>query len=632
MTELIKLAGGLTTHSNKNILYFRRGRPGQSAFFMPDSTVELQAGDIIIADSLFRSSAPKPPARPASYVERTAVNRNGPPKEPLVHVALVGLIDRPVVVPLRRESANFPMMFSLLRQDQNPARAVTVLVPRQQPVRFTSEDQEPLQLATGTIVLFDEGSVLRDTLPPLPEVIQPDVAGSRSSAPPPAARVAPGPKILHGMPSANAPQTSAPPAMNAPESPAENPQTLAAPQMDAGKTAPSEEEAPAQKPAEEPSAGVDNSGIPGPQFGFAPPASRTTTAGGKLNSAKPSIRTVSNSKTPDAGNGPNLARVVAPPAFSAPATESAREASASSTAEDSEEETAEEETETESAKAAPMMTLNAGTGMMMFLGGMCVLCCAGMGWMFRDLRRLKSAATTTPETAVQTDSPIRQILYNELPLVEEGGVLGGTLGLAPVLEHLPLHLVHALDHRRLVGVRAGQLDAVAVGVEEVDRVEGAMVGDAQYAHAVGLEVGLELEQLGAVLHAEGDVLHPLRRVGILAHRRRVRNLEEREDVARARIDAAGAEILALELAPDHRTRPDAPGPNLPRDRLSQGSTSFGGQCLSVEDPPRPTQADEPSQYAKREGRTPGGFVKRGFLDGRQPQRQADALIKADHQR
>ncbi|MFO1019719.1 MAG: hypothetical protein U0903_03360 [Planctomycetales bacterium] len=39
---------------------------------MPDSTVELQAGDIIIADSLFRSSAPKPPARPASWVS------NGP--------------------------------------------------------------------------------------------------------------------------------------------------------------------------------------------------------------------------------------------------------------------------------------------------------------------------------------------------------------------------------------------------------------------------------------------------------------------------------------------------------------------------------------------------------------------------
>ncbi|MFO1019720.1 MAG: hypothetical protein U0903_03365 [Planctomycetales bacterium] len=218
---------------------------------------------------------------------------------------------------------------------------------------------------------------------------------------------------------ANAPQTSAPPAVNAPESPAENPSNARRSADGRGKTAPSEEEAPAQKPAEEPSAGVDNSGIPGPQFGFAPPASRTTTAGGKLNSAKPSIRTVSNSKTPDAGNGPNLARVVSPPAFSAPATESTREEPAASTAEDSEEETAEEETETESAKAAPMMTLNAGTGMMMFLGGMCVLCCAGMGWMFRDLRRLKSAATTTPETAVQTDSPIRQILYNELPLVEE---------------------------------------------------------------------------------------------------------------------------------------------------------------------------------------------------------------------
>lgn len=437
MTELVKLAGGLTAQSNKNILYFRRGRPGQSAFFMPDSTVELQAGDIVIADSLFRSSAGKTPARPASYVERTAINRNGPPKEPLVHVALVGLIDRPVVVPLRRESANFPMMFSLLRQDQNPARAVTIQVPRQQPVRFTAEDQEPLQLTTGTIVLFDEGSILRDTLPPLPDVIHPEAAVPRVSAPAPMqGRVSPGPKILQGMPAVTGPQTQAP-AVRAPDSmsvPVENSAApIIAPQTEDAKPAAPEESAPAQKPTDEPSAGVDNSGIPGPQFGFAAPNTRTTTTAAAVHTTKAAIRTISNSKANEAVSGPSLARVVAPTTISNPVpSEPAREEQGAVRSEKvggkeaaEEDSSVEEESDTVAAKAPPIVTMNAGTGMMLFLGGLCVLCCAGMGWMFRDLRRLRTTTTTTttttstPPVATQVDSPVRQILYDELPLVEE---------------------------------------------------------------------------------------------------------------------------------------------------------------------------------------------------------------------
>jgi len=42
--------------------------------------------------------------------------------------------------------------------------------------------------------------------------------------------------------------------------------------------------------------------------------------------------------------------------------------------------------------------------------------------------------------------------------------------------------------------------------------------------------------LSRVASLSGDVLHPVRRVGIASHRRRIRDLEEGQDVALARVE------------------------------------------------------------------------------------------------
>ena len=69
------------------------------------------------------------------------------------------------------------------------------------------------------------------------------------------------------------------------------------------------------------------------------------------------------------------------------------------------------------------------------------------------------------------------------------GVLGGLLRLRPLLEHVPLDLVERLQHAGQVRV-AGELEAMAVGVEEVDRLEERVVGGADDLDARGLEAGL----------------------------------------------------------------------------------------------------------------------------------------------
>ena len=72
----------------------------------------------------------------------------------------------------------------------------------------------------------------------------------------------------------------------------------------------------------------------------------------------------------------------------------------------------------------------------------------------------------------------------------------------------------AQEHRLLLGVGIGHFQTGAVRVEEVDRVERAVVCDTQYLYAVGLQVGPEDEGFRAVRDLEGDALHLLRRIGI----------------------------------------------------------------------------------------------------------------------
>ena len=60
-------------------------------------------------------------------------------------------------------------------------------------------------------------------------------------------------------------------------------------------------------------------------------------------------------------------------------------------------------------------------------------------------------------------------LQELMKFVQEGGVLRRTLRLAPVLQHLPLHRIHAFQHRRLVGlekVASLEQDATAGWLEQ----------------------------------------------------------------------------------------------------------------------------------------------------------------------
>ncbi len=69
-------------------------------------------------------------------------------------------------------------------------------------------------------------------------------------------------------------------------------------------------------------------------------------------------------------------------------------------------------------------------------------------------------------------------------------MLGRPLGSGPLLQHFPLHGVEPFQLRVFLGIRAGELHPVTAGIEKVDGMDDAVVGDAEHLDAVLLQVGL----------------------------------------------------------------------------------------------------------------------------------------------
>ena len=64
-------------------------------------------------------------------------------------------------------------------------------------------------------------------------------------------------------------------------------------------------------------------------------------------------------------------------------------------------------------------------------------------------------------------------------------MLRRALGFTPLVQHVPLHLVQGFVHLGGAGV-GGQLQAVAIGVEEINAFENGVVGRAEHINAIGL--------------------------------------------------------------------------------------------------------------------------------------------------
>ncbi len=145
LQELIQQAGGMSANGSPAIRLVRQNRIAQGRYFNPAGRDPLLPGDIVLVENLY------PQAAGAQAVS----------------IGLIGVMDRPVVVPMRADNAQIGTVMLALGQSSELARSVQLIVPsRQRPPTSASAP-----LANGTVLILDPKLLVAGNLPSFPEAI-----------------------------------------------------------------------------------------------------------------------------------------------------------------------------------------------------------------------------------------------------------------------------------------------------------------------------------------------------------------------------------------------------------------------------------------------------------------------------
>ena len=155
--DLLKEIGGLARDASGQFRIIRNGRPGQMTSYAGAAQFELMAGDLVIADAQYSSPAIGSLSRPNSKSESSTAIQTG----------FVNLVDRPVVLKLRREHASLNEILALMRQDESLASKIQIIAPPNQ--RSAGQTRPETPLPSETVLVFPPNSVRAARLAPLPE-------------------------------------------------------------------------------------------------------------------------------------------------------------------------------------------------------------------------------------------------------------------------------------------------------------------------------------------------------------------------------------------------------------------------------------------------------------------------------
>jgi hypothetical protein len=151
LADLLSEIGGLARDASGQFRIIRQGRPGLMTSYAGAAQFELMAGDLVIADAQYVSPASNPNAAAATSVQ----------------IGFVNLIERPVVLKLRREHASLVEILALMRQDESLASQVKIITPANQ--RSAGSMQLGTPLPSETVLIFPLNAVRAARLAPLPE-------------------------------------------------------------------------------------------------------------------------------------------------------------------------------------------------------------------------------------------------------------------------------------------------------------------------------------------------------------------------------------------------------------------------------------------------------------------------------
>lgn len=149
LPQLVEFAGGLTANASSTLRLVRHGRSGQLLYLNQGAIEPLQAGDVLIVDEQSSGGVAR---------GRFAAEEVG------IQVALVGLLDRPVVLKLRSAQARLDVLTNSLNQPMSAVLAARVIRPDSRNDAFGGQAPE-LPLGNGSVVVYDPRSILRSELP-----------------------------------------------------------------------------------------------------------------------------------------------------------------------------------------------------------------------------------------------------------------------------------------------------------------------------------------------------------------------------------------------------------------------------------------------------------------------------------
>lgn len=422
LPQLVELAGGLKEDSaSRNVYSFRNGRQGPQTFFTPDSSFTVLPGDILMV------------GRRPDYgvIRQTSAGQTtaSPPEQP--QIAVLGLIERPVLLHLPLNMSSIPGLFALLHQDRNPGRTIAVYPPNAAPFSYTAQNSQPVPLSSGTIVMFDPQTVLRDGLPQLPPVINHRPAVDPANDPTRNAVQHVGPKILVApgvsttLPTPHSPSDfgSVPPEMNAAYQ--EAPINRGTPAYTEPLMVPSQPETAPQNVPQQisqpaPNSDAAHSNSPAPRFQQVPAARQPE------QQAAPEVVPGEKSSEEETGlqfpqHSDARVRHASASRDPDPAARSQSLPSDDQVLEEELEELAEEEegpsaaTPKTPAKRTKIATAQTPVWLLMVIVGIGFFCVSGLVILLKDLNQFKKIVLETRES----QSVLDQLIRGELPLHEE---------------------------------------------------------------------------------------------------------------------------------------------------------------------------------------------------------------------
>lgn len=179
LNEVIQRAGGQTANAAGSVRIVRGNRASIS--IMLPARYSLASGDVVVVERkrTFSSTVIQPNRSLSSqtnseskfgiqqfHSRTTSVRQENQPE--LIQLAFVNLVDRPVVVAVKKEHANLPAVaMTLLKQNPGILRKIRVI-----PGESTASRQQETELTNGSILVFEANAVDLAPVPELPKPLQ----------------------------------------------------------------------------------------------------------------------------------------------------------------------------------------------------------------------------------------------------------------------------------------------------------------------------------------------------------------------------------------------------------------------------------------------------------------------------